>query len=560
MNTTGLLAAVAGPGRRSVGWAKANLPLVFTLVVAVAFLTACSIFARVSDPNTNNATVYGSQPLSNNEQDKPIDLPTLIAPPAVLENLQAEAQADNSSDEWKGVFDTGLFDGKIQQPDQQYETRLADAYHRFNELPDQVRKERRAEIQEALIGKSTNLCNLYKKQVMQIGTTQNLYFGDATTLLSGLAATFSSIGVVRPLAASGAVASGFRSEFNSDVFANLNLQVITAGIEKRRSEYYAAILKTRSCSIQEYPLEEAVKDAFYFHASCSLYSGLEEANLSIHQAQSPGPDMLARDLQQAANVIAAARSAFGETAISSSTKIPFPSAAPSDAATSTFSATPTTQHVSETCELPIPGTPRAPVQPASASTVVTSDGKSLTMPFSGSADPVIALGSARKHVSDTVAELTKQYKATLPTGPITPAPGAQPATDDTVDALVKSLSSAGEIAKSRLDYIETHEKPTDAMNAYNIALVKLESDDTKKQGDSIQASSSSGAQSSSGVTAPPPYLSDVASLESRQVENTRISKEIESVVNDFDSGDAVTQIKAPIVVAKQKAQAAKAKK
>jgi hypothetical protein len=368
----------------------------------LALLAAgCGIAERVFGPIDATPTVYGSQPLSKSDEDVPIDLPRLIWP-----DIEKGAVSSRYSDGWWGATAsaasnvTGIH-GSYPQPDDDYEIRLERAYSMFGILPTDKQKDRRAEVQEALLGKSTTLCNLYKKRLLQTSTTQNLLTGDATTLLAGLGTIFAKAATVRPLAGSAAIVSGFRSEYNSDVFANLNLQVMTAGMEKRRSDWYATVLKARGCSMADYPLKQAVKDAFIYHESCSLYAGLEEANASIKQAQNPGLDQLAETLRKLAKL----QKAVGAP--------PANATSPTPDEIKSFPATPTTQKVSATCELPIPGAPKATAQPTPAAqiTVTTASGQVVTLPFADKQDPVAAVTEARSNINAKLNTLADQVKA-----------------------------------------------------------------------------------------------------------------------------------------------------
>jgi hypothetical protein len=453
-------------------------------------------FNRVTNPKDGHPTVYGAQHLSTTENVTPLDLPTLIAP----EQPGVDTSTWNDSVEFSKKFAETLGFSHTPEPDKIYEQRLARAYKYFDTLEAQTKQSLRTQIQEALIGKSHTLCTIYKKQTMQTATIQNLVFGDATTLLSALAAIFTQASVVRPLAGAAAIASGFRSEFNADVFANLNLQVITAGIEKRRSEYYAAILKARQCTIQEYPLQEAIKDAFYFHASCSLYAGLEEANLSIKQAQSPGLDSLIESFQKLSVVVNAAKALSGNAA--SNTPTISPSTVISSPTTATYSTTATTQHVSPTCELPVPGSPKASVPPRVGLSVVTADGQTVPLPFTSEEDPVAALAAAQTHREDTIATLQQQFMS-VPSDP-----------KDTKDYLGE-LKKASESTRQELDSLR--DTAVQHMTAYKMARIQIESDtsDTDKM------------------------ANDMANLLKARANNAKLTQQINSIRRSFDSAPAV---------------------
>jgi hypothetical protein len=301
---------------------------------------------RVFGHTDDGSTVFGSAPMTRSDDSNPIDLPNLISGVRVAVCDPRDASQNKCPTETASQHDND-----------QYEERMRIAYDTFDRrLSDDDKRTRRTHVQEALFAKSVALCNAYKKQLLQASTEQNLIMGDASTLLAGLGSIFSKAATVRPLAAGSAISSGFRSEYNSDVFQTLNIQVITAGIEKRRSEWYAAVLKTRSCSIKDYTLNQAIKDAFYYHASCSLYAGLEEASLSIHQAQRPGLDEIGATLAKLKGLQSAIKSLSSDN---------------NNGNTDTVSngASPTAVAVNG-CEIPVQGTPKASVKPDSGVTGV----------------------------------------------------------------------------------------------------------------------------------------------------------------------------------------------
>ena len=373
-------------------------------------LAGCQWAEHVVAPVTSSTTtVYGALNLTQDAEQTPLDLPRVISPTLDErealnlgpDKVAAETFNTNSFGTRRfGVVTDWFF--SPAKPNVVFQRRMAEALIEFDHLKDDATKEsRRNQVQEQLIAKSASLCANYKKSILQASAEQNLITGDATTLLAGLAAVFTGAAAARPLAASAAVISGFRSEYNADVFANLNLQTITSGIEKRRTEYYAAILKARSCTIQQYPLTEAIKDAFYYHDSCSLYAGLEEANLSIKQAQSPGVDQLADSLNRLAGTVAASK-----RVVIAASGLPNSAPTPSD-----LSVTPTSYSVSGTCQLPIPGDPKGSQVPATTSAKIQTVTGSVTMPFTSSNDPTQALAFAVSAINNASQSAISQVDA-----------------------------------------------------------------------------------------------------------------------------------------------------
>ncbi len=379
-----------------------RLSAIIALAAASAALGGCDFISDVFGRVETAKTVYGAAPATT-DADQPIDLATLIAPDLISESKEHRG-GEREDSEKEAKDDTRAF-AKAEQ----------DFYDWWS---SDEQAARRNQIQEILIAKSTKLCDMYKKTVLKSDTTSKLFFGDAATVLGGLGAAFTRTAVVRPLLGGTAAASGLRSEYSADVFASLNIQVITNGIEKRRNDFYAAIVKARGCTIQQYPLDEAVKDALYFHSSCSLYAGLEEANKSIHEAQNPGLDQVRASLKQLAAVNRAAQNALSASkANAEGAATSRPSAPPID-----LSVTSSTQPVGSECQIPLPGRARSSVPVAPMVTVMTPVG-AVTMSFSQSDDPLAALNQAEAYVESIASEL---YNALAALGELKePPPGLE---------------------------------------------------------------------------------------------------------------------------------------
>jgi len=375
--------------------------------VAAISLSGCSanFLDRVFGPVDAHPTVYGAQPMSHSDESHQLDLPSLIDPDMPAHDGDDCKSGTESADAPSSRSGGWIFGDSDQYKVRVcYEDRYKNAIKNFYLKLDSTKQQAaRTRIQEVLLAKSTALCNSYKKQVLQTAVEQNISFGDASTLLAGLASIFSKTQTVRPLAASSAVISGFRSEFNQDVFANLTIQVITAGIDKRRSDWYGQVVKSRSCTIDQYPLEQAIKDAFYYHASCSLITGVEEAITSIHQAQSPGLDTLTDTMKKIAGLNSALKVATQ------------PLDPASSQATQLTTSLTVTQSLGSKCEIPIPSLTKTTVEVAATqanfSTVTVQGtarpGEVVTLNAKGFTSPVTITAQKDKL---SAAEIAAQLK------------------------------------------------------------------------------------------------------------------------------------------------------
>lgn len=167
---------------------------------------------------------------------------------------------------------------------------------------------RRNAIQERILAASEQRCGSYKIFLKQYEGESNFLMGAITTALAGAGALVSPVTAARALSGSAGVMSGVNAEFNDKLFAKLTIQVLTKAIDARRKSIYEQILKnrgskkdtggtdgngdtttdkdgkgTKAGSLEEYPVEAAIKDALTYHAACSLIVGLEEAGAAIER-------------------------------------------------------------------------------------------------------------------------------------------------------------------------------------------------------------------------------------------------------------------------------------
>lgn len=134
-------------------------------------------------------------------------------------------------------------------------------------------------LQERLLAASQQRCNAFKGNLQRTFSRTNFGLGVATVIAGTAGALVSSLDAARNWSGAAAIFSGARSEFNQDYMSNLAAHVIVDGIEKRRQFVYDQIQKFgQKMNYAEYPVEAAIKDAFYYHGECSVVAGFRQAS------------------------------------------------------------------------------------------------------------------------------------------------------------------------------------------------------------------------------------------------------------------------------------------
>src|SRR5690606_7599708 len=101
----------------------------------------------------------------------------------------------------------------------------------------------------------------------------NFSLGFLTSLFAGGAAIASGRAATN-LAAESALFSGTRSLVNAEIYYGYIGPAVMREIRSMRSDLREQIAAKRSCSIDDYPPQEAVNDALIYHDACSFATGL----------------------------------------------------------------------------------------------------------------------------------------------------------------------------------------------------------------------------------------------------------------------------------------------
>ncbi len=139
-----------------------------------------------------------------------------------------------------------------------------------------TRQFRRNAVQERVLAASDQRCNLYKTMLSQSSTRANFILGSATTILAGAGAIVTG-GAVNALSASAAATSGIKAEYNQSYFHDLNISVITKGIDVRRKDIYDEIKVRQGDGYELYNVQAAIRHAIKFHGACSMVEGISTA-------------------------------------------------------------------------------------------------------------------------------------------------------------------------------------------------------------------------------------------------------------------------------------------
>jgi len=139
----------------------------------------------------------------------------------------------------------------------------------------------RNRIQDRIIMASNELCESYKITLKKKQSKNNFWWGAAATTFGAAGSVINGAHAAKNLSALSGLSSGVRAEYNQSYFSDVASQVITKGINARRSEILEKIMTAKKATLEEYTVENAIADAITYHGACSLIAGLEQADSAI---------------------------------------------------------------------------------------------------------------------------------------------------------------------------------------------------------------------------------------------------------------------------------------
>ncbi len=153
----------------------------------------------------------------------------------------------------------------------------------------------RNQIQERMLAASEQRCADFKALLQRKQSNMSFVTGLATAVFAAAGSITTSVEGARTLAGLSGISSATNAEYNQAFFSNLASHVIVAGINLHRARIYEQIIAQGQIRpIDQYTLQGAIKDAFKYHAACSIMTGLNEAQQAIKTVENPGLGILQR--------------------------------------------------------------------------------------------------------------------------------------------------------------------------------------------------------------------------------------------------------------------------
>jgi hypothetical protein len=234
------------------------------LLLATLFLSGCSFFQEVGDPESSVVgggivQIASTNQILDTKNDQYDDarLFYLIDP---LEKSMSRATfvASQKTEYAEADLDKAFY----------YANTAYDAAHR-NAVMDR------------LLISAENRCNVYFTYLKRMSTNTNAVFGTLTTLLGGAGAIVSGETAARILSGAAGISSGTRAELNQAMFQSMSTSVIIPGIKASRRSMLTRIEAKKSKSLSEYSVQAAIADVVRYNGECSMDTGLDYAQKTM---------------------------------------------------------------------------------------------------------------------------------------------------------------------------------------------------------------------------------------------------------------------------------------
>lgn len=230
-------------------------------LVAAFLLVACGSDKDERNEELNRLGFAGELSLSGDEPT--VDLMALLDPAGT-------ARADLTRRRWNRL------DGQIKLD------RSFEAFYR--NYPAESRTLSRNRIQERILNVSDANCALFRNFLLTEQEKKTGFVAGLASIGQSASRIIAGPGVSTAVRGVRTVFSSDEEGFNDQLFASLTMQVITDGMDDRRSVVREAILENRrNTGIEEYTVEAAVGDAVYYHTQCSVFAGMRQARDLILQ-------------------------------------------------------------------------------------------------------------------------------------------------------------------------------------------------------------------------------------------------------------------------------------
>lgn len=163
---------------------------------------------------------------------------------------------------------------------------------------------KRNRIIERVVSASQVQCDKYIDHLQSAAAQEDFALGSITTLLAGVGGLVTDTTSARALSGAAGITSGIDAQFKESFFSNFAVHVLSPAIRLRRNELLNRIDENKGNTIFEYTLERGLKDAFEYHGSCNMITGLEVASASIQKKKESDETETARVLNEATKLLA----------------------------------------------------------------------------------------------------------------------------------------------------------------------------------------------------------------------------------------------------------------
>jgi hypothetical protein len=161
----------------------------------------------------------------------------------------------------------------------------------------------RNEIIDGLLATSNRKCGRYTAFLKNADGAANASLSLGAILTGGLGSFVGGQGAAKALSGTAAILTGSRAAINEVYLTNQTIHVLAAAFEKARQKQRAVITNRQACPIDQYTLMRGIEDAFKYHSSCSLVTGLEETVLAVERSDAPGLDAMRKTLAEYAMLV-----------------------------------------------------------------------------------------------------------------------------------------------------------------------------------------------------------------------------------------------------------------
>jgi hypothetical protein len=141
----------------------------------------------------------------------------------------------------------------------------------------------RNRLQMVIITAADKHCALHKSRALATFNNINLITGVVGAGLSGAAAVAKG-NIASHLAAGAGFSQSIRTEANTDIYRQALIEAVFKAMDNERQRQEQIIRTKTNGDTTEYPVDEAIRDAFRYADACSIYQGVELLNQAVAAA------------------------------------------------------------------------------------------------------------------------------------------------------------------------------------------------------------------------------------------------------------------------------------